>query len=580
MKRQSEDKTALVYAYGCLPPTSGSEHVEKEVALQRKMWDALVDSAAKHREMWWAVAMGDENLSTLHQTVEQLSTRIDQLIGERRKRCAEARAKVDTPDLNAQIKEAADERRKWRKHFWEALSQWRKVNKDYLTMVGSCRKEDAKRIRQDSGLYWGNYLRVQDDFDRALLQSRKTNNQLRPSDPSRESGVLTVQIQRTASGLGATIEEIFAGKVNHFRIGTVNLNQATRGDRRRASRTFLDMRVDAMGHRLIVPLVLHRLPPPGSRIKRAQLVWRKDGGQIRWKLCMTVSMDKPVPEPHVSTTAVGVDLGWRLQADRGLLVATLVSGPEEHPRRLILPSYWMSGMDQVERLRSHLDSLTQEVAALVHQRGELHPMWWYFQEWRPGLGVAVIKTRELHDLIRRLYLDAKAEGALIDLPEEIAFWYARYRHLNLWRENLWAKLLRQRKELYRQWAREIATEHSVIVLEKFNLADVARSRKGKRPTATEDALPLAVRAQRQRACVHLLRKEIVHQAAKRNSKVVEASGPSTRTCSVCGAKVEPPSPSDRVWKCDACGALWDQDINAARNLLRSLTEDGPLTVAA
>lgn len=48
---------------------------------------------------------------------------------------------------------------------------------------------------------------------------------------------------------------------------------------------------------------------------------------------------------------------------------------------------------------------------------------------------------------------------------------------------------------------------------------------------------------------------------------------STQTCSACGA-LPPSRPKgiaglrERVWRCDACGAVHDRDVNAARNILR------------
>lgn len=43
--------------------------------------------------------------------------------------------------------------------------------------------------------------------------------------------------------------------------------------------------------------------------------------------------------------------------------------------------------------------------------------------------------------------------------------------------------------------------------------------------------------------------------------------PSSKTCSVCGHRLDALPLSVRSWDCPACGAHHDRDVNAARNIL-------------
>jgi putative transposase len=43
--------------------------------------------------------------------------------------------------------------------------------------------------------------------------------------------------------------------------------------------------------------------------------------------------------------------------------------------------------------------------------------------------------------------------------------------------------------------------------------------------------------------------------------------PTSQTCSVCGANDGPKPLQVRSWRCNACGAVHDRDINAAKNIL-------------
>ena len=65
-----------------------------------------------------------------------------------------------------------------------------------------------------------------------------------------------------------------------------------------------------------------------------------------------------------------------------------------------------------------------------------------------------------------------------------------------------------------------------------------------------------------------LRRQIAYKAqwAQRTHVEVDRWFPSTRRCSACHAVREGLTLADRHWRCGACGAEHDRDINAARNL--------------
>ena len=47
--------------------------------------------------------------------------------------------------------------------------------------------------------------------------------------------------------------------------------------------------------------------------------------------------------------------------------------------------------------------------------------------------------------------------------------------------------------------------------------------------------------------------------------------PSSKTCSVCGAKMEAMPLNVRIWQCPMCGTVHDRDVNAAINILKQST---------
>ena len=69
-----------------------------------------------------------------------------------------------------------------------------------------------------------------------------------------------------------------------------------------------------------------------------------------------------------------------------------------------------------------------------------------------------------------------------------------------------------------------------------------------------------------------LRRQIEYKAATNGVRVLKVDRfyPSSKTCSVCGTVKEDLKLSDRTYRCDKCGAVFDRDYNASRNLLGQL----------
>ena len=65
-----------------------------------------------------------------------------------------------------------------------------------------------------------------------------------------------------------------------------------------------------------------------------------------------------------------------------------------------------------------------------------------------------------------------------------------------------------------------------------------------------------------------LRRQLEYKAAMRGGQVVVADRffASSKTCSVCGHKLDTLPLSVRAWTCPACGTMHDRDVNAAINL--------------
>ena len=104
---------------------------------------------------------------------------------------------------------------------------------------------------------------------------------------------------------------------------------------------------------------------------------------------------------------------------------------------------------------------------------------------------------------------------------------------------------------------ELVKEYDVICMEDL---DIAGMRKGRFGREVSDAALGEVRRQ----------LEYKTEWAGKQLVTVDRWYPSSQTCSECGSVNE--SVKDlriRKWKCPACGAWHDRDLNAARNILKA-----------
>jgi predicted RNA-binding Zn-ribbon protein involved in translation (DUF1610 family) len=102
---------------------------------------------------------------------------------------------------------------------------------------------------------------------------------------------------------------------------------------------------------------------------------------------------------------------------------------------------------------------------------------------------------------------------------------------------------------------------SVIVLQKFDLAQAARTEGRDKPPHT------TARHQRQMAAVHTLRTWIETYTTRRGIPIHRHRGVSTRQCSECGERLDPPKPEELIHTCTHCGHVSDQDVQACRNMI-------------
>jgi len=402
--------------------------------------------------------------------------------------------------------------------------------------------EETKAARAASGLYWGTYLLAEDAALRAVDSGQRPR--FRRWDGS---GTLGVQIQ---GGLSA--DELLSGEDTRVRL-------VGEGKRRR-----LYLRVGSEGRSpvwAVFPIVWHRELPEGARIKWVRVACRRVATHTKWSATFVVDT-KEAPAQAPRPGAVAVDVGWRMLRNGDMRVAYWVDDAGR-AGQLVLPRRLLERDAKVSDLRSIRDKhFNEALAALCRVRDagelpeELRAELQYAHQWRSPARLAAVALRWRD---KREGLSASASGAI----EALEAWRKRDKHLYEWEAHQRENVLRARREIYRVFARQMADTYGRIVLEQLDLRDFAESKETVGSHRRFDA-----------ALSELLGC-IKNAAADAGTELVrEPSADTTRTCHQCGVVDDFDAAKELLHTCSGCGAVWDQDENAARNLLRAAMSDG------
>lgn len=138
-------------------------------------------------------------------------------------------------------------------------------------------------------------------------------------------------------------------------------------------------------------------------------------------------------------------------------------------------------------------------------------------------------------------------------------WRRQDLHLLQWETHERTRALGHRRELYRIFASQLSKKYSMVVLDEFDLRKVAKLAE---PEGDND-LSAPVRKNRQRAATSSLRIEI----GARCRTAAEPAMYNTLFCNCCGSLQKFDAAVHLTHTCTECNETWDQDVNAAKNLL-------------
>lgn len=593
-----------VYKYGLLAPTQNGDLVHQQMRGAHRYQNTLVEIERGRRDAVRAATSRHGDVAVLEDAVAAAVAAEEAAASAIKGTRSAARARAEKSSQRSALVEARKVTREAKARLREYRASVRQDAslKAELDRINDLAGELQRGARALCGVYWGTYLLIED----AVQASRKAPlyDGAEPNDPrfTRWSGDgrVGVQIQRQSGDPPFGQAELF-GQDTRVRIAPVDERAWTshvRGERRRLSRTTLQLRVGSEGRAPVWaswPMIMHRPLPSGSVVKWVVVSVRRVGPRDEWTCEITVEIPEAgagpdggsVPPSGARAGCVAVHLGW-LQTERGLRVATWMDSTGETGEVVIGSGGLdtvdvdggrggvLSGIRKADDLRSIRDKNLEVArnALVAWLRGHDMPEWMraltvrrgapipskvqalaYLSGWRSSARLASLAT---------LWASRPFDG------DEIEYWaietwrYHDY-HLWQWEANQRLSALRRRREVYRRIAADLATRYSTVLIDGVRLDGIAR-----RPRTEEAGDAAAARSNRHAASASEFRNVLENAVASRGRKAVriDSAGLST-TCPECGAQDAAHADVDaHMFVCTSCTFVRDVDKAALLNMLR------------
>ena len=562
MKRKTSTTPTKIYSYGCLPPIVGADLMDQQIQRAHRYRNILTEIELRRRERVQKEMLAFGDVGTLTGKVEALAAKLTEIrVAIKAKRQADRKrveAKPESDRAKALLTELRDARAELKAAKEVVRTDVRL--RERLRAIEDQTRTEIRAARAICGTYWGTYLTA----EAAAEASRKSMTPPRFLQYD-GSGRIAVEIMH-----GMPMAEVFGCKDTRLQIRPVPADtyQRPRHQRCLASRTVVSLRAGSNDDRspkwVQLPVILHRPMPPDAVIKWAWILRRRIGLHFEYRLQLVLESESfQAPAEPLGNGKVAIDLGWRTKPDGSIRVGYMVDGAG-HREEILVPERTVNGMEKPDDLRAirdkHFNATKLELATFLASLPEV-PAWLKAQtrslaQWRsPGRLARLLQDFE------KQHFDGDAK-----IVDQLTAWAKRDRHLLSWEAHQRDRRLGHRREEYRKLAVRLARTYAVIVLEQFNLRDVAQEPAPEDGAASEGH---NVRATARLAAPGELRAAIKAAAQKYGAEIVEFSAiDTTQRCHACGT-CEPWDAAPAIeHKCVICGAVWDQDYNACMNLLR------------
>jgi hypothetical protein len=556
------------YRYGLRAPIVNRDGVLDQLQLAHEYREVLVQIELDRRAVVdQAMRKLCPGLIEIEESIKTLSTQIEDLVAQRKRSNKEARRRMEDDESTKRL---AELKRKRKDGAAARKSIRAKGFGEFCAALSLIDEQAAARVRQARAqceVYWGSYLLVE-----------QAASAFRSGPPPvhrgyRGEGRIAVQIQG-----GMAWEDAVSGRDTRLRI--VHMPQCEQRlskkgvllpaplKRRRALQYELHLRIGSDGRNPIWaswPLILHRPIPDGAQIMWAIVQRRIVAGKERWSLVLALRM-LTVPErqkQNADLPFAGFDVGYRARPSGRLRVGYLADSTGQHGE-FALEAGFVAQWKKVEDLQSIRDRLHNDIRTILK-------VWLYADrpDWlrEATETIALWRRPSRLDCLVRMWSERRFAGDE-GIFAELAAWRKKERHLWQYQEHLRDQILARRLDLYRNWAAELKHRYRTIGIEALDLRELQGVN---RPAAEaeEDEPAAAIR----RAARIAALSELIRCLRETGIAIELPPEDTTRICSWCGTPNGGwDQAAELVHTCvnpKCAKGSWDQDHNAARNLLAS-----------
>ena len=547
-----------MYEYGCRnKPVAGLEAALDQMERRVRLWNRFVEIEREIRRKARLLLSDEAEQREIGELRARISTLRSSILARRK---TEGRNSAAIEDLRKAVLESRTELAALMTRVKLTKNERFIRSKAALKALHEERAEKVKQAQRDSKLYWCNYDDVRHAYEVARVRVMREGTELREHQWN-GTGRVSVRFQR-----GLPVRTAFTRRGLRLQIDPVREEAWTapiRSARRKLSRSRVRIRVASTpGEQLPVwfeiPVVIHRPPPSDGIIRSAALIRERLALSWRYRLILTIARANLPSCVSAERPSIAIDIGWRVTPE-GLRVASWADTLGSHGD-LVIPPSDLAEFAKIRDLWSVSDKHFAEIRAAVLA-------WRVANQVPEGLlpHFERVAERQSREGVLGL-LDAWQEtriGGDREIFEQLLAWRNKHIHLWTWAVNLRDQLTRKRLEVFRHFAATLVKQYGTIFLERFDLRWFSR---GSPPEIQRISYGGKYRVI---AAPGILR-QVIENACRRTGVRVEGikARNTTRACSACGRIEEWDAAKQIVHTC-ICGATWDQDYNAAVQILRA-----------
>lgn len=492
----------IVYRYGLLAPTRGSERVSEQILLAHRYQNVLIEIERERREALSAATLSHPKVVPAAECVDELSAELEDLraaaneVREKTRRRQISRASRD------EIKGVREALREARRELRRVRAELRETAGVRAAMAEANERAKARRKaeRAASGVYWGTYLEIEQAVDDTRRNPQPPRFRRWTGD-----GAVVVQLQGGLPVGGAS-------SCADRRLQLSLEPEAVPG-RSGKPRPRVRLRVGSEGRSPVWaewPVIFHRPLPTDAVVKRARALRRRVAGKDAWSLHLVLELPKTWSAQPCGRGVVAVDLGWRRVGTQ--LRAGSYAGSDGGRGEVLMERAVEGELQKVAELRQVRDKRLNEMRAAL--TAMLKPM--ELPEEHRERAAQLVRWRSPTRFAQLAiwWRDHRTPGDE-EIYELLEGWRRRDRHLWLWETHGRRGAVARRRDQYRRLAAELARRYEVLVVERLDLRSLTAV-PGPESDRDESAV---VRRQRFLVGPGVLRKAVVDAFRMRGGEV-------------------------------------------------------------